>query len=272
MNPNNVHIHTQNTKGRDFLIGDLHGAFVLLDRALDYVHFDPSCDRLYSQGDLINRGPESIRSLGYLKHHWFSAVRGNHEDMFLRTYNDGNIRWDMADFHRRRNGMAWFFDQSPETLAEISSEFKKLPIAIEVPTTRGTVGIVHAEIPAAMDWPTFKQKLLLEDPDVIKSALWGRDRLKDNDHRGVVGIDRVFHGHTIQGHQPAQRGNCFYIDTGAVLGLKGKENHFLTMVNLAAETARLHVGATGPDKINIADSVTEPAVPFSNKAQKPPSP
>ncbi|MDB5491371.1 MAG: metallophosphoesterase [Micavibrio sp.] len=259
-----------NAKGRDFLIGDLHGAFALLDQALADVKFDPVHDRLFSLGDLIDRGPESVRCLEFLNKPWFFAVRGNHEDMFLKTYNDGNINWKMANFHREKNGMGWFFDQSAETLAQIAAAFKKLPFAIEVETARGTVGIVHAEIPVAMDWPTFRKELLLNDRSVLHAALWGRKRLEGNDMRGVCGIDRVFHGHSVQGYKPRQMGNCYYIDTGAVFGLMGKEDHFLTMTNLMTETESLRIGpANRVGKTHILDKSPSLAVPFGNLTPKP---
>ena len=48
----------ENTQGRDFLIGDLHGYYQALMQALEEVAFDPDTDRLISVGDLIDRGPD----------------------------------------------------------------------------------------------------------------------------------------------------------------------------------------------------------------------
>ena len=52
----------QNTVGRDFAVGDIHGCFTELQRGLDAIGFDPSTDRLFSVGDLVDRGPESHTS------------------------------------------------------------------------------------------------------------------------------------------------------------------------------------------------------------------
>ena len=46
----------ENTKGRDFVVGDLHGTIHLLQVLLEQVKFDPADDRLFSGGDLIDRG------------------------------------------------------------------------------------------------------------------------------------------------------------------------------------------------------------------------
>jgi len=47
-----------NQAGKDYVIGDLHGCYELLERLLDAVGFDKSKDRLFSVGDLIDRGPD----------------------------------------------------------------------------------------------------------------------------------------------------------------------------------------------------------------------
>ena len=52
----------QNTVGRDIAVGDIHGCFTELQRGLDTIGFDPCTDRLFSVGDLVDRGPESHTS------------------------------------------------------------------------------------------------------------------------------------------------------------------------------------------------------------------
>ena len=56
-----------NALGRDFAVGDIHGAFADLRRALDAIGFDEHRDRLFSVGDLVDRGPESEAALEWLK-------------------------------------------------------------------------------------------------------------------------------------------------------------------------------------------------------------
>ena len=45
------------------------------------IGFDPSVDRLFSVGDLVDRGPESERVLEWLDKAWFHAICGNHDLM-----------------------------------------------------------------------------------------------------------------------------------------------------------------------------------------------
>src|SRR3546814_10866998 len=86
----NVHRHlAANKVGSDFIVGDLHGCLDLLQVELDRVGFDRAKDRLFSVGDLIDRGPDSMGCLRLLREPWFFAARGNHEDMLLDYAYEG---------------------------------------------------------------------------------------------------------------------------------------------------------------------------------------
>ena len=49
--------------GRDWIVGDVHGCFQTLRQALAAIDFEPGRDRLFSVGDLIDRGPHSNEAL-----------------------------------------------------------------------------------------------------------------------------------------------------------------------------------------------------------------
>lgn len=100
-----------NTEGRDFVCGDLHGMYNLLMEELNKVNFDQDEDRLFSVGDLIDRGPDSMRCLSLLHETWFFATQGNHDRMLLcylgitpSLYHTG------LDFIR--NGGGWILDKT----------------------------------------------------------------------------------------------------------------------------------------------------------------
>ena len=65
----------------NYFVGDIHGCFSELKKLLEVVAFNPSRDVLWSVGDLIARGPESLATLRYFEHLDNSArmVLGNHE-------------------------------------------------------------------------------------------------------------------------------------------------------------------------------------------------
>lgn len=63
----------RNERGRDLLVGDVHGQFSGLRAALERVGFNPDAgDRLISVGDLVDRGPESDAAIDWLAYPWFS--------------------------------------------------------------------------------------------------------------------------------------------------------------------------------------------------------
>ena len=62
----------ENTRGRDFVVGDLHGCLPDLKALLTTVSFNPDKDRLIAVGDLVDRGPESLGVLRLLGAPWFT--------------------------------------------------------------------------------------------------------------------------------------------------------------------------------------------------------
>lgn len=53
-----VKILSPNLKGKDYVVGDIHGCYSLLYTKLTQLGFDFSKDRLISVGDLCDRGPD----------------------------------------------------------------------------------------------------------------------------------------------------------------------------------------------------------------------
>lgn len=200
----------QNVAGRDFIVGDIHGCFTRLQAHLDRIGFDSACDRLFSVGDLVDRGPESELSYEWLSKPWFHAVRGNHEQMAIDH---------VGGFSDERcyigNGGAWFLGMTRPEQKLFADAFSALPIAITLETALGPVGIVHAECPAD-SWGVLLDAMKTETAEqVAMCCMWSRDRVTNARDDDVEGVRSVVVGHT-----PMQNwtslGNTIYIDTGAV--------------------------------------------------------
>lgn len=64
-----------------YVIGDIQGCFVELTKLLEKIHFNPNKDRLWLTGDLVNRGPNNLSILRFIRELGPSvvSVQGNHD-------------------------------------------------------------------------------------------------------------------------------------------------------------------------------------------------
>ncbi|OAB50149.1 metallophosphoesterase [Pseudomonas thivervalensis] len=223
-----------NKKGRDFVVGDIHGHFKLLTAALNKLDFNTELDRIFSVGDLIDRGPDSIDVLNWLEKPWFHAVRGNHEQMLIDCISG------YGDIPRHiRNGGAWLYELQPDIQQELSKALQALPLIIEInlPSDQ-TIGIVHAEIPVIRSddgWQEAKDAITGSSGEphqrqALKTALYAREKIEQQDLTSIKGIDRLYVGHSTV-PSVIRLGNVVYIDTGCSFS-----DGALSLVDIQTET------------------------------------
>ncbi|MEV4696922.1 metallophosphoesterase [Pseudomonas brassicacearum] len=230
-----------NKKGRDFVVGDIHGHFKLLTAALDKLNFNTELDRIFSVGDLIDRGPDSMDVLNWLEKPWFHAVRGNHEQMLIDCISGH------GDIPRHiRNGGAWLYELQPTIQHELSKSLQALPLIIEIDLLNDqTIGIVHAEAPVIQSndgWQEAKDAITGKTGEqhqrqALKTALYAREKIEQNDHTPIKGIDRLYVGHSTV-PSIMRLGNVVYIDTGCsfsdgALSLIDIQTETITSINMS---------------------------------------
>lgn len=205
----------KNLKGRDFCVGDIHGNFHKLQFALDNIKFNKEIDRLFSVGDIVDYGLSSGDVMEWLGRDWFFPVMGNHEEFAIRHARSGKA--DNAAY--RKFGGGWFIDLDRREQEIIVTAFERLPLAIEVETNHGTIGIVHADSPYST-WAEVRSALTAPNPpqsdtDFLRNyLLWSRDRIASNDSYVIPDLSFLLVGHNVVPSM-CVLGNVIYLDTGA---------------------------------------------------------
>lgn len=228
-----------NTRGRDFVVGDLHAHVSRLLAALREIGFSPSVDRLICTGDLVDRGHEPEMVLWLLQQPWFFTVQGNHDDLAIRLVTGRCIIEKYIE-----GGGQWNVDNPPEIRQLYHDAFLPLPYIIEVETPKGIVGVVHADCPYDT-WGEFVEAVRdqTEGTQVMKSprheAMWNRNRLKRGTHEVVPDVRAIAVGHCTV---PLVKtlGNVHYLDTGG--WTSRRTFSFLRLDNLVALTVRTAEG------------------------------
>ena len=202
-----------NRKGRDFAVGDLHGMLDAFLEALDRVAFNSTVDRIFSVGDLIDRGPRCFETLKLVEQPWFYAVRGNHEQMMLdATTAQGFVFW-------QSNGGNWILGEEGENWIKAYALASALPFAImiervEVPLKADPIVISHSDLPVT-DGLLLEESL--QDDANCKRILWSRKGVLSDSNVRVKNIHAAIHGHSPIS-AVKRLGTAIYIDTGCVYG------------------------------------------------------
>ena len=168
------------------LIGDLQGCCDPLDRLLDEAGFSPSRDRLVVLGDLVNRGPASLRVLQRLAALGASArcVLGNHDLHLLavahgvRQAHRSDTLQQVLDAPDRAHWLDWLCHQ-PLALMEHGwlCVHAGVPPAWDAAETLALAGEVSMVL-AGPDLPAFLATMYGNEPARWDESLQGADRLR----------------------------------------------------------------------------------------------
>ena len=233
-----------NVVGRDFAVGDIHGSFSHLSLSLEAIGFDASVDRLFSVGDLVDRGPESDQVLAWLAKPWFHAICGNHDFMAYQSA----LGLAQSTSYLQVWG-EWLAGLSNARQRLIGEALAALPLAMEIETAWGVVGLVHADCPfddwremQALPWASVEPTDALGD-----CCLWSMERYSRRYAEPVRNVRAVVHGHMVI-KAPEVLGNVYFIDTGG-----WKPGGCFTFLELEALKPQLGPRAPGADPGEFAN-------------------
>lgn len=236
--------YNSNEVGQDYIVGDLHGCYDELLNLLEVNNFDKAVDRLFSVGDLCDRGVKSLECLDLIGEPWFFSVIGNHEAMlinYLEKILDGeNKESDKKNYYE--NGGAWVEKEirfnsiiSPR-LFDIYLKLIALPVIITVGDGKDRFNITHAELAPSLMSVTdhdidnnFNSLSEKSRDKLLNHAIWGRTLFKSYmDFKEstdlYTGLSVTYCGHSIV-RKPFMADSHYFVDTGAFT-----KNGKLTMI------------------------------------------
>ena len=174
-----------------YLIGDLQGCFDPLQQLLEQLDYDEEKDQLWFAGDIVNRGPQSLECLRFVKQTVEAGkgkmVLGNHDFHLLATY---------AGFHRFHS-KSDTLDQVLEApdCDELIDWLRQQPLMVTHELLHAVM--VHAGIPPqwsiaqAQNYAKEVEKALHKDDwqIYVKNELWGSEPRTWSDT--LQGYDRL---------------------------------------------------------------------------------
>lgn len=223
--PNHIRLDLSDRR-RVLAASDIHGEFDQLDQQLLAHNFDPLQDALILNGDLVDRGPNSLAAIDWIGRPSIYRTLGNH-DIMPRLFLTG----DASEEDMKQWGGQWFIDLDPDQREYVAAQLESAPVALTVLTPGGyDIGFVHAD--CGLDWNEHIASLENEElagfHHARKHSLWSRDTIKNlfdaltpkdgNPAKPyscrISGIDHVFHGHTTV-LRPFAHHDRTWIDTAA---------------------------------------------------------
>ena len=169
-----------------YAIGDIQGCYSVLRRLLERVAFDPATDRLWAVGDLVNRGPESVQTLRFLRGLGDAAtvVLGNH-DLYLlmvaaghKRLDDDDTLLDVLQAPDRDDLLSWLADRP---LMHVEGDFALLHAGLLPGWTIDQALALAKEVSVALTGTQATEFLLHlggNRPDRWDESLSGWDRLR----------------------------------------------------------------------------------------------
>ena len=169
-----------------YAVGDVQGCFNSLQRLLDSAGFDPQRDKLWVAGDLVNRGPDSLAALRFIKNLDASAIMvlGNHDLHLLavaeglRTSNRKDTLEDILQAPDRGPLLEWLRHRP---LLHSGSGFTMTHAGLPPPWDHTQASGYAREVEAVLQGPAYRDflaEMYGDQPDTWHDNLVGMARLR----------------------------------------------------------------------------------------------
>ena len=220
-----------NAVGRDFIFTDLHGSLELFKKVVLLLK---EGDRLFHDGDFIDRGPESFKVIEFFIEQvkagkQIYATLGNHEDMALRTLDYIEGKGDPEDYARgMSNGEAWISRLKGDDRDTLRDFIERLPCIIRVKSVQqGEKTIAGFDLFHAIRLNEARLNAVVSGessilyPSEIRKIIWSRPMevaskydIPINEQNVEEWLHRAYLGHTPFGALNAvyQLYNAFVLD------------------------------------------------------------
>lgn len=171
-----------------YAIGDVQGCYASLRALLEKIDFAPERDELWFAGDLVNRGPESLETLRFIRALGDGArcVLGNHDIYFLKVADglapppaDGAL--DALLAAPDRDALADWLRRLPLLIADDARRLAMVHAGLPPQWSIADAAALAAEAQAALAAPgpaAFLEKAWGDSPDRFTAELAGADRLR----------------------------------------------------------------------------------------------
>lgn len=239
---NNVKYYDRNIVGRDLIVGDLHGTYDEFMDFLSKLNFDKTKDRVFSVGDLVDRGKKSLECLELIYEDWFYPVYANHEQMMVEAILDDSP--NMLDSWIW-NGGSWSSEVPKYRIKDAAQYIRDNVPYINVIDKNGErINIVHAEIrtnkyldmATDLDIDQWNFTVMNED-----NLVWGRGYAEGRRQYTTLfnhNLSKTYCGHTPT-EEPYEVMQHRFIDGGAVYSVKN-ERHDRYMYIVEHYAGKLH--------------------------------
>lgn len=248
--------------GRNLIVGDIHASYDKLAAVLGKTSYDPDADRLYSVGDLCDRGDQPVQVLDFLMKlgSSFCPVLGNHDSWLEYWLHTGTADPNWTCGNGGDVTVRELSRQPAEWLEALRDWFSAIPL---IRVTENHI-IMHAGIPEGMNErrllsiasskrPTplymmedefmnlIRMGIDMREYEALEAVYWDRDYLLSAiaHERGGEALlpplptDRnIWVGHSVLRSARPFHSACYHlyaIDTGA--GMKGP----LTLMDMDTE-------------------------------------